>query len=179
MKFGLFVCACALLVFTACGQGSVKRTAADRKITDFGYTNLTEGQVIAAWGPPDAYTDFASTNDFFWVYRVGTREQWMAFKTEPPHRLNAVAWMPPAAKVVPERRTRKLSDLTITNGITYEQVTAAWGRPDGFGGSGVAYYVYHLEHHEEVWIAFDYDPPYRARIASSIDPKKGTRKHLF
>jgi len=84
MKYSSFVCICALLVFKACGQESFKRAAADRKITDFGYTNLTEGQVIAAWGPPDAYTDYAGTNDFFWVYCVGKNEQWMAFKTEPP-----------------------------------------------------------------------------------------------
>jgi hypothetical protein len=180
MKYGLFVCICALVIFTACGRGSFKRAAADRKITDFDYTNLTESQVIAAWGPPDAYTDYAGTNDFFCVYDVGKKEQWMAFKTEPPHALIVVMWMPSAAKVVPKRRTRKLSDLTITNGITYEQVTAVWGRPDCFPPTGIEYFSYQLDQGQAVWFEFDtVHPPYPAIIATLFDQQNKRGKHLF
>ena len=158
----------------------IKRAAADRKITDFDYTNLTEAQVIAVWGPPDAYTDYAGTNNFFSVYRVGDNEQWMAFKAEPPHHLIDYMWMPPAAKVVFEKRTRKLSDLTITNGITYEHVTAVWGRPDYFPPTGIEYYSFLFEHNEEVWIQFDFmHPPYRALGASLINRQNGKITHFF
>lgn len=147
----------------------IKRAAADRNIADtypsdlFDRRKITQNQVIAVWGQPDAYTDYAGTNDYFWVYRVGDNEQWMAFKTEPPHNLSDIMWMPPAAKVVPKKRTRKLSDLTITNGITYEQVTAVWGRPDYFPPTDTEYFSYLLENGQEVWFEFDVThPPYRS-----------------
>lgn len=182
MKYGLFVCICALLALTACRENSsnrIKRAAADRKITDLNYTN-TEAQIITAWGPPDAYADYAGTNNFFRVYCVADHEEWIAFKTEPPHQIIVFLWMPPAANVIPERRTRKLSDLTITNGIMYEQVTAVWGRPDYFPPTGIEYYAYLLENGQEVWFEFDVThPPYRSLGAIFFDPKKGTSKHLI
>jgi hypothetical protein len=154
----------------------VKRTANERNISDIydrGFpTRVTENQVIAVWGLPEAY---AGTNDCYWVYYVGDKEQWIEFKTEPPHYFMPVAWMPPAAKVVPERRTRKLSDLTITNGITYEQVTAVWGRPDYFPPTGTEYFAYLLENGQEVWFEFDnMHPPYRS-LGAIVVSKKGTR----
>jgi hypothetical protein len=153
----------------------VKLTAASRKITDIPTNYATEGTVTALWGPPNAY---AGTNKDFSVYYVESEEVWMGFKDEPPHCLWGIFWMPAAGKVPAERPNRELSDLTITNGITYRQVSAVWGRPDGLAGSGINYYVYYLEDNRQVLIQFEYGPIYRAVGGFAID-KNGESKDLF
>ncbi len=72
-----------------------------------------------------------------------------------------------------------MSDLTLTNGISYQQVTAVWGRPDFFPQTSLDYLSFQLENRQEVQILFGRDPPYRALGAFLIDQQKGTIKALF
>jgi hypothetical protein len=105
------------------------------------------------------------------------QEAWLGFDdTSPPH-LIGIRPMPPAGKAPPKNQVKKLSDLTISNGITYQQVTKVWGRPDAFGGSGISYYIYQLEDGHEVWLEFDFEPPYRCLGGSSF--YKNLEKHFF
>jgi hypothetical protein len=95
----------------------------------------------------------------------------MKFGASPPHEITWIRGGPPCNKAAHSTGHRRLSDLKFTPDLTYQQVTAIWGRPDSFGGSGIDYFLYQLREDNVVWLEFEPDAPYRLLGGYIRNPK--------
>ncbi len=83
---------------------------------------------------------------------------WISFSPDPPHRLTRI--------ILPEEGTilfnalditghRRMDQLRFRRGMTMSEVVAAWGPPDGLGGSGLMIWFYRLADGRTAWVGSD------------------------
>src|SRR5262249_53278517 len=106
-------------------------SAFGRKLSDINVSaDLTEGQVIALWGPPEAHVGFAI--DYRVYFLEDGRELSLEFKAREPHRLLRALIRTPGQEHAELRfthrgarlsdRGRRLGDIKLTDDLTEKEV---------------------------------------------------------